>query len=232
MKPSNIWLVRHGQSEGNADKNKYAERPDYAIRLTDLGVEQAKDAGAYIKEHCEQRLRFYVSPFWRTRQTYQHMLTHLGSIRDRKVYEDPRLREQEWGKGRVWRAEDYESWKENVEKERDSTGHFYYRFDGGESCADVHLRMSSFLDTFHREFQKEERPWDAVIVFHGMALRVFLMRWFHMSVEQFEAIKNPDNGTVIQLQLNPMTDHHVLMDSLGNHPPYHNYQYNWEIGTR
>lgn len=35
---------------------------------------------------------------------------------------------------------------------------------------------------------------DIVIVTHGLALRLFLMRWFQWTVEQFESTYNPPNG--------------------------------------
>ena len=31
---------------------------------------------------------------------------------------------------------------------------------------------------------------------HGLALRVFLMRWFHWSVDQFMQVFNPPNAEV------------------------------------
>lgn len=35
-----------------------------------------------------------------------------------------------------------------------------------------------------------------VLVTHGLALRVFLMRWFHWSVDQFLDVYNPPNAVV------------------------------------
>ena len=79
------------------------------------------------------------------------------------------------------------------EIERKSYGHFYYRFNGGESCADVYDRISNFFDSLFRDFEKKDFPKTCAIVSHGMALRVFLMRWFHLTVEEFELLKNPMN---------------------------------------
>jgi broad specificity phosphatase PhoE len=45
MKPEHIILVRHGQSEGNVNKKLYEDTPDYTLRLTPLGREQAATAG-------------------------------------------------------------------------------------------------------------------------------------------------------------------------------------------
>ena len=39
MKPQNIILIRHGQSHGNLNKEIYKSIPDYALELTDEGIE-------------------------------------------------------------------------------------------------------------------------------------------------------------------------------------------------
>jgi broad specificity phosphatase PhoE len=107
--------------------------------------------------------------------------------RDRKVYEDPRLREQEWGNFRTVEE------TERIQKERYAYGPFYYRFPHGESCADVYDRVSSFLETMHRDFDDQDYPENALIVSHGMTIRLFIMRWFHISVKEFESWANPSN---------------------------------------
>ncbi|XP_060182638.1 phosphoglycerate mutase-like protein AT74 [Lycium barbarum] len=47
--PKRIILVRHGESEGNVDKNVYATVPDHKVQLTKKGKEQAKKAGELIR---------------------------------------------------------------------------------------------------------------------------------------------------------------------------------------
>ena len=43
-----------------------------------------------------------------------------------------------------------------------------------------------------------------VLVTHGLALRIFLMRWFHWTVEEFEEVYNPDNAQPIVLERCPV----------------------------
>ena len=74
---------------------------------------------------------------------------------------------------------------------RDAYGTFYYRISEGESGADVYDRVSDFFGTLHRDFEKPDFPANALIVTHGMTLRLFLMRWFHWTVEEFEQLANP-----------------------------------------
>jgi bisphosphoglycerate-dependent phosphoglycerate mutase len=50
MKPKRIILIRHGESESNADKNQRAMVPDYAVNLTSKGQKQARQAGKEIRE--------------------------------------------------------------------------------------------------------------------------------------------------------------------------------------
>jgi broad specificity phosphatase PhoE len=205
MKPKRIFLVRHAQSAGNADRLIHATVPDWKIPLTDLGKEQAKVAGSIISDEIrdhnkEYQLGVYLSPYIRTKETWEHMKLNDIELAKHVKFEkqDPRLREQEWGNLRSF---ENRSW-EDVEKERDEYGSFFYRFPHGESGADVWDRMSDFLSTLHRDFEKLNFPNNVLIVTHGYALRILLMRWFHLGVEDFHTIANPKNCQMYELQLN------------------------------
>jgi broad specificity phosphatase PhoE len=194
MKPKRIILIRHGKSEGNADQNQYETIPDYALNLTPEGMEQARQAGRDIKGIIGfETLHVYLSPYYRTRQTYQ-CIRESVETNVSKVFEDPRLREQDWGH---LRSPDV---NEEIIRERDRFSTFYYRIVDGESGADVYDRVSTFLETLYRDFEKFDYPENALIVTHGMTLRLFLMRWFHWSVEEFEALRNPGNCQTVVMQ--------------------------------
>lgn len=196
-----ITLCRHGESEGNADKSIYKVKPDYSLRLTNNGYNQAIRLGKEIREdfrYSTNKFAVYCSPFWRARDTlqgikegYQSCPAKISYFNSNEipldyVYEDSRLREQEWG-GRVGTSFNYD-----IEKERDETGHYYFRFPNGESCADVENRISSFMNTLWRDIESKS-PENVLIICHGMTMRVFLKRWLHLSVEEFERMKNPAN---------------------------------------
>lgn len=194
MKPSKIILIRHGESTGNIDRQVYAEIPDYKLPLTEAGKEQALDCGKRLKKITrEETCFFYVSPFWRTRETFQQIRT---SFKDELIgfQEEPRIREQEWGHLRSVEE------SKRVDIERDNYGTFYYRIPDGESAADVYDRVSDFFGTLQRNFEKEEFPENCIIVSHGMTIRLFLMKWFHWTVEEFESIRNPKNCAIIVLE--------------------------------
>ena len=191
MRPNRIILIRHGESEGNVDKNQYQFTPDYALNLTLKGIEQARQAGLEIREIIgSETIHAYVSPYFRTRQTYQNLREGI-SENIIKMIEDPRIREQEWGHLR------HPDENEGIIQQRDSFSTFYYRIPDGESGADVFDRVSTFLETLYRDFNKPDYPQNTLIVTHGLTLRMFLMRWFHWTVEEFENLLNPHNCQVV-----------------------------------
>jgi broad specificity phosphatase PhoE len=223
MKPKNIILVRHGESQGNANKEIYKEVPDYALLLTSKGKEQAIQAGMDIRNLCgNESVKFYVSPFWRTRQTLQGILKSFPTIKFEDAYEDLRLREQEW-----CNKLPINGYRHDMEEERDSFGHCYYRFEGGESCADVYDRVSDFFNTLNRDFEKSNFPENCVIVGHGMTNRVFLARWLHATVEEFESWGNPKNCELKILSLQP-DGKYKLVTPMRKHELRHNYQFKQE----
>lgn len=196
MKPKKIYLVRHGESEGNVDYESYAKKPDYQLMLTPKGIEQATmDAGVKMKKLLgDSKVMCYVSPLWRTRMTFQCICTNLNK-ENLTIREEPRLREQEWGHQRPVEESN------RLDAERSLYGTFYYRLPDGESCADVYDRIGSFFNTLHRDFEKPDFPENVMIVTHGTAIRLFIMRWFHLTVEEFESTKNPHNCEIFEMEL-------------------------------
>lgn len=195
MKPKRIFLIRHGESEGNTDRAVYGRKPDYALLLTDRGKKQARDAGMKLREIVgDETVRFYVSPLFRTRQTFQGI---AGAFPQTQFVsgEEPRLREQEWGHLRGLDECD------TIDRDRDAYGTFYFRIPDGESAADVFDRVSDFFGTLFRDFEKPDFPQNAAMVTHGMTIRIFLMRWFHYTVEHFEQLGNPANCAIVSLEL-------------------------------
>ena len=88
--------------------------------------------------------------------------------------------------------------KQREKAERLRFGRFFYRFPNGESGADVYDRMTIFEDHMIRDINAGRfgDNTSLVLVTHGLALRVFLMRWFHWSVDQFLDVYNPPNAEV------------------------------------
>lgn len=207
-RPRRIILVRHGESEGNVDETAYTRVADPKISLTEKGKAQAKECGKKIREMIENdgaddwKVYFYVSPYRRTRETLQNLAQAFERSRIAGMREEPRLREQDFGN-----FQDRE--KMRVEKVcRQLYGRFFYRFPNGESAADVYDRITGFRETLRADidigrFQPpgERSPnMNVVIVSHGLTLRVFLMRWYKWTVQQYEGLHNLSNAGKIVME--------------------------------
>jgi len=223
MRPNRIILVRHGESEGNIDRNTYAQKQDFKLLLTDAGVQQADEAGRVLQTIIgDEKIMFYVSPLWRTRMTFEHIAKHF----DKNAYrwkEDPRLREQEWGHFRDLKA------NIQIDTERNKFGTFYYRIKDGESCADVYDRISDFMHSMYRDFDKLTFPQNVVIVSHGMTMRMFLMRWFHWTVEEFETLRNPKNAEIIIMEQDAISGKYKLVTELKRKKGKPDDEYQWNV---
>ncbi|KAI1210388.1 phosphoglycerate mutase-like protein [Annulohypoxylon truncatum] len=195
-RPRLIILIRHAQSEGNKNREIHQSIPDHRVKLTQEGWQQARDAGRRLRAMLrpEDTLQFYTSPYRRTRETTEGILETLTSDdpdpspfkrRNMKVYEEPRLREQDFGNFQPCSAEMERMWQERADY-----GHFFYRIPNGESAADAYDRVSGFNESLWRQFGEDDFPSVCVLVTHGLMSRVFLMKWYHFSVEYFEDLRN------------------------------------------
>ena len=202
------------------DETLYMRVPDPEIALTPLGHEQAAAAGQAIRAECEAggapfRVYCYYSPYLRCMQTAAGVLQAFGPEQLMGVREEPQLREQDFANLQddrmVLRKHD-----------RNEFGKFFYRFQNGESMADVYDRVTIFEDHLVRDMEAGRfGANDAVIgashavnnlpppahvvafpavVTHGLTMRVFLSRWFHWTVCDAERVKNPENCAPLVLE--------------------------------
>lgn len=191
-------MIRHGQSEGNKNRDIHQYIPDHRVKLTPEGWSQAEDAGRRLKAllRKDDTIRIFTSPYRRTRETTEGILRTLTSDDEEtgptpfhreqiNVYEEPRLREQDFGNFQPCSAEMERMWQE-----RSDYGHFFYRIPDGESAADAYDRVSGFNESMWRQFGDKDFPSVCVLVTHGLMTRVFLMKWYHWSVEYFEDLRN------------------------------------------
>lgn len=85
-------------------------------------------------------------------------------------------------------------------QERADYGHFFYRIPNGESAADAYDRVSGFNESLWRQFGEPDFPSVCVLVTHGLMTRVFLMKWYHWSVEYFEDLRNINHCEFITMK--------------------------------
>lgn len=212
MKPRRIILIRHGECHANNDESKFATEPDYTIELTAKGVGQARQAGRALKELLgDESVYFYISPFWRTRSTFENIVRSFPRSQFR-YSEEPRLREQEWGYLRTYGE------LKRLKAERTAYGAFYYRFPGGEAGTDVYDRINDLLGSLHRDFRDKDYPHNCVLITHSLAIRLFVMRWFHLTVEEFEEMRSPANCALTILELDETGDEYRLLTPLTRNP--------------
>lgn len=87
--------------------------------------------------------------------------------------------------------------------ERRTFGRFFFRFPNGEAGLDVYNRVSSFLATLSRDLHQfhdagaDLSNLNILIVTHGLTLRLLLMRYFQLSVDEFEQSWNSQNAKLV-----------------------------------
>eukprot|EP01103_Thecamoeba_quadrilineata_P020087 TRINITY_DN8445_c0_g1_i1.p1 TRINITY_DN8445_c0_g1~~TRINITY_DN8445_c0_g1_i1.p1 ORF type:complete len:248 (-),score=31.92 TRINITY_DN8445_c0_g1_i1:44-787(-) len=207
-RPRCIILVRHGQSEGNIDPLITCSKPDHSLSLTETGKEQANQVGKTLRSITgDEPVQFYLSPYTRARQTLEEIVKSYDGVQYHQI-EEPRIREQDWGNLQQKDVIDL------VKKQRSHFGHFFFRIPDGESGSDVYDRVSTFMETLHRDFKQSDFPRNVIIVTHGLTMRLFLMRWFHWPVEYFESLANPENCEYAVMDLSSNSKHYSLRTPL------------------
>lgn len=206
MKPQKIVILRHGESDANLSKAVYEHTPDHLVNLTKAGEAQCIALGQRLKPHLDaKKLTIWSSPFKRSRQTSRIVAEQLSKS-NVTFKEDPRIREQEWGNFFT---------EETFYGERDKRrahSNFFYRIKDGESGADVYDRLSSFLETLYRDFERYPKQDAVLISTHGMTGLVFLMRFFHWTYEQHAEAETFGNCGYVILNLDASSKRYLITD--------------------
>lgn len=202
-----VFLVRHGQSEGNVNKKVHSEMADHAIPLSDEGTRQAGIAGLWLKEYIGKNLkgekfRLWTSPYTRTRQTTDSMMMMGGLnsiITPENCREEPLLCEQQFGLFDGIPEKDLPTIfpKEHAfyEKQMKFKGRFWAPMPLGESRFDVYRRCHQSFGTFQRDLVNHGIN-NIVVVSHGTTIRAFVTAWTHQKFEWFDKEKRPDNCAI------------------------------------
>lgn len=177
--PQALWLVRHGESSGNVaamaaeaagEAHIDIATRDMDVPLSDRGQRQARALGSWIGDQpADQRpTAVLASPYTRACQTAEIAMAAAG-LDSVEIAVDERLREREFGQlDRLTKAGITERYPGEAER-RTFLGKFYYRPIGGESWADVVLRLRSVVDTISRSYASER----LVIVTHQVVVLMF-----------------------------------------------------------
>lgn len=196
--PERIVLLRHGESEGNADPSVYARKGDSLLELTDRGLQQARDAGSRLRDLVQEgSVSIYMSPYERTHQTLLGL--YEGGFPEEQVKVlrvDPRIREKEFGNFQT------PGTIPTLRAEEKLVGPFYYRMNNAESFADVLVRVGRFWDMLMSSRSDARSTETCLLVAHGLTIRLLLMKIFDWSSDTYEAVFGLRNCQHITLRKN------------------------------
>ncbi|HQY91857.1 histidine phosphatase family protein [Caldilinea sp.] len=157
-----LWLVRHGQTDWNLQR-RYQGQTDPPLNAT--GLQQAELAGEALVGR--RYAAIYSSDLQRARVTAEIIGRRLGM----EVFVDSRLREVSFGKWEGMLVADIQT-RYPVEWEARQQDRLYARPPGGESVQDVAARIWPAVDEL-----AARHPHDVLIlVSHGLALATILCR--------------------------------------------------------
>jgi NAD+ kinase len=197
--PIDLVLVRHGESEGNLAKRRslkgddstftddFSQRLGIYYRLTDLGRDQAREAGEWMRTNIGEHFdRYYVSEYVRAKETAAHL-----DLPEAQWMCEFYLREREHG--------DMEVMPEKVRNEKFAASiqkkildPFFWIPPNGESMAQLCERIDRVLGTLQRECADMR----VIVVCHGEVMWGFRQRLEKMSMQRYrelDASKHPYN---------------------------------------
>ncbi len=155
---------------------------DYKTPLTETGIAQAKKVGKRLKDVIPFPSVVYVSPYVRTRQTFDAIQSEWKELKKVKVVYEERIREQEHGLATVfndWRVYNVMNPLQALLFKME--GDYEYRFLNGESKTDVRDRARDFLGTLVREYAEEH----VLVISHHLAILSFRANLEHWDRDQF-----------------------------------------------
>lgn len=179
MALNRIVLLRHSESIANvASANGerlghdriLSDYRDADVPLSERGIDQAKALALWWHSGARSPgdSTNFTSPYLRARQTLEIGLSL--SAEDELVMIDERLRDRELGALELLTSRGVERLYPEEAARRRHLGEFYYRPAGGESLADVALRVRSFL----RDVDTSDRQGTVLIACHDAVVSMFL----------------------------------------------------------
>jgi 2,3-bisphosphoglycerate-dependent phosphoglycerate mutase len=203
QQPRALWLIRHGQSEGNviraatardAEVLEIADR-DMDVPLSDLGRRQASAFGTWLREQPEEQQPDVIlsSPYRRSTGTAEALVGSAGL--DIDCVPDERLRERDLGMMDLLTTKGFAVRFPAEAAHRARLGKFYYRPPGGESWTDVALRCRSLLDSIAREFGERR----VLLVTHEVV--IIMIRYILERLDEETALKLSSDSTIANCSL-------------------------------
>jgi broad specificity phosphatase PhoE len=179
MAAHELWLIRHGESLANRAATAAEQAGlelvsvdlrDADVPLSPTGEEQARALGAWLADlpDDEKPDAAWSSSYLRARQTVSIALDTAGS--DVAVRVDERLRDKELGVLDLLTSHGVETRFPEEALRKRWLGKFYYRPPGGESWADLALRVRSLLV----DLERPETPARVLVAGHDAIVMTFI----------------------------------------------------------
>lgn len=152
MTAIDLWLVRHGESVANvaatgAERDGLERIPidirDADVPLSDTGRAQATALARWWSSHADEIDVCWVSPYQRARETLE--IARRDDPGEAPTNVDERLRDRELGILDLLTRRGVAALHPEEAERRLHLGKFYHRPPGGESWADVALRLRAFF---------------------------------------------------------------------------------------
>lgn len=211
-----IFLIRHGQSLGDVDHKVRSTMPDNRIPLTERGIAQAGDLHKNIisilsdispkpYDKYKDRLNIEFSPFERTRQTKDVLISNLQNkegVLISKTKENFLLSEQQFGLYNGLTGDEikglYPVEHDWHQKYLDHNSRFFSPIPMGESRFQVTLRAKLFLNELKENYIHSD---NVIVVSHATFIRAFIMVLLDKTPEWFDEEKKPNNCSIRLLKL-------------------------------
>ena len=200
-----LLLVRHGESTANVAASR-AEAAglevidvgnrDADVPLSEVGLEQAAALGRWLAGAPTPPDAVWCSPYRRAAETAT--IASELSGRSGLPLVDERLRDRELGILDTLTSRGVESRYPEEAVRRRWVGKYYYRPPGGESWADVQLRLRSFITDVDARHDGQR----VLVVAHDAVVVLFLhlcLGWTEQEVLEFDLSHAVPNVSVTRL---------------------------------
>jgi 2,3-bisphosphoglycerate-dependent phosphoglycerate mutase len=200
-----IGIIRHGESTGNVAavhaetthaEDIEIEQRDADVPLSPLGEEQAAAVRDWLADPATVRPdAVVVSPYLRTRQTAGIALEGL----DIPTVLDERLRDRELGVLDLLTTSGVAARLPDESARRARLGKFYYRPPGGESWADVLLRLRALL----REVNEDHAGQRVLLFAHDAT--VSMLRYLLEGLDEQALMESARQTTIANCSISSWT---------------------------
>ena len=197
----NIYLLRHGETQWNADGNKYCGRTD--VPLTQKGINQAKLVSEQLSEIIFDQV--YSSPLQRAYQTAQIVSNQNNIISDN------RLIEADFGKWEGKTKEQFILENKNLWKDWENDPVSTQAGENGETAWDVIIRVEDFFSSL---LDKHDQG-NLLVVAHNGVNRFYLAHKLGMNIKDYRMILQ-ENSSITLFSLSKNGDFTLkLLNSRG-----------------